>query len=64
MKSQDVVIDDGVFQRVIDNEELPVAEALAKKITILKDFSADRKGKICSAVILDRLQNNEIHENF
>lgn len=60
IESQDAVIDEGVFQRVIDGEELPVAEAIA----ILKDFSADRKGEVSSAVILDRLQNDERRENF
>ena len=43
IESQDAVIDEGVFQRVIAGEELPVAEAIANKIAILKDFSADRK---------------------
>lgn len=61
---KDAVIDEGSFQRMIDGEELPVAEAIAIKIDILKDFSADRKGKISSAVILDRLQNDEMRENL
>lgn len=64
IESKDAVIDEGVFQRVIDGEELPVAEAIANKIAILKDFSADRKGEVSSAVILDRLQNDERRENF
>lgn len=65
IESQDAVIEEGVFQRVIDGEELPVAEAIANKIAILKDFSADRKGEVSSAVILDRLQNDdERRENF
>lgn len=61
---RDAVIDEGGFQRVIDGEELPVAEAIVSKIDILKDFSVDRKGKISPAVVLDRLQNDEIRENL
>lgn len=44
--------------------KLAVAEAIANKIAILKDFSADRKGEVSSVVILDRLQNDEMRENF
>lgn len=62
---REAVIDEGGgLKRVIDGEELPVAEAIANKIAILKDFSADRKGKISPGVILDRLQNDEMRENL